>query len=179
MQISLSIKKAIYRDYLKGIFELRNGKLVLTRDHDFGRAIISRISYSRKPVDNEVDHTTVVFSVPASRLMNNASRYYLYLTKDDERKLCEQLELIFKLDMDRYFLEGCKLKMMRKDIVQAFILKRNIVTLIGDNETLKKREYRDQQNKLKTYTQMLLKKVNYLDSQIRGELKPFNPLLAS
>lgn len=178
MQISLSIKKPIYRDYLKGIFELKNNLHVLSRDHDFGKVIISRIKYSKTPVKVVVDHTTVVFDLPAGRSLANAEKYYLYLSKEDEAKINEQLDAIFNIDFDRYCLAGIKLGMMHKDIVQTFILKRKIVSLIGDNETLKKREYRDQLKNMKIYAEQLYKKSYLRNKSIEKELFTYNSLMA-
>lgn len=180
MHISLSIKKDIYRDYLKGMFEPGlNGCLVLSKDLDFGAALISRIRYTKKPVMDVVDHTTIRFELPAGRSLASASNHYLSLTKDDESKLNDQLEVMFNLDLDTYFLEGCKMGMMKKDIVEAFIITRKIVKLIGDNETLKKREYRDSLLIKKKYTEMLLRKTYYRNTLVEKALKRYNPLIAS
>lgn len=178
MQISLSIKKAIYRDYLKSIFEMRNGGHLLSRDHDFGKFVISRIRYSRLPVKQIVDHTTVVFTLPAGRSLANADKHYLYLLKEDEAKINEQLDAIFNIDFDRYCLAGLKMNMMYKDIVQAFILNRKIVSLIGDNETLKKREYREQLSLMKKYAEQLYQKAYHRNSHIENELDACKLLIA-
>ena len=179
MQIAISIKNPIYRAYLKGIFELKNGYLLLTRDHDFGKVIISRVKYSREPIKMIVDHTTVVFDLPSGRSLANGEKYYLYICKEDQAKINEQLDAIFNIDFDRYCLEGKKLSMMQKDVIQAFIISRKIISLIGDNETLKKREYRDQLSVMKKYEDQLRKKAYYRNAHIEKSLNEYKQLIAS
>jgi hypothetical protein len=177
MQVSLSIKKPIYLDYLKGIFEKKNGYYQLSRDHDLGKLIISLIQYKKHPTKHLLDHTTIVFILPEGRSLANATKHYLYISKESEAKVNEALDAIFNIDFDRFCIQGRKMQMMQKDIIQAFILKRKICTLIGDNETLKKREYRDQLSLMKKYAEQLYKKAHYRTLCIEKALNEYKQLI--
>lgn len=173
MQVALEIRKALYRDYLNYLFSRdQEGRYIVTRGNDFGKLLCSRVQYSQLPVKKgQPGEKTIVLLLPSSRPLANARNHYLFYTKEDQEKIQDLLEVVFNIDFDRFYLQGCKMQMMQKDIIQSFIVTRKLVNLIGDNETLKKRQYRDELVTLKNLTSSLLKKADYRNSLITNSLK--------
>lgn len=179
MIVSIFIKKQLHLDYLNYIFERdAAGNYVVDRRHDFGKLVVSLVKYSKFPVPDKRANT-VKFMLPASRPLENASKSYVYITKEDQAKLNDFLDALFNIDFDRYYLDGMQLKFQQKDIIQAFIVSRKLVYLIGDNETLKKRAYRDELKKLEKYSNSLYQKAYNRHSRIKESQKTTNYLTAS
>ena len=179
MQISLSIKKDINRDYLKGIFEVgANKNLILSKDHLFGKALVSRIRYTKLPVKESIDETTINFELPIVKSLKQADHHFLSILQDDQEKLNDDLEVMFNLDLFTFYNEGLQLKMMKKDIIEAFILSRKICLFTGDpHERIKKRMDRAEHLKLNKYREMLLKRAYYRHNLVHKELERFNSLI--
>lgn len=172
MQVVLDIRKNLYRDYLNYLFlQDANGQYHVTRNNDFGKLLCARVQYSELPVRKVVGDKTVMLQLPKSRPLANAKNHFLFYSKEDQEKINDELEVMFNIDFDRFYLQGLKLQMMQKDIIQSFILTRKLINLIGDNETLKKRQYRDELDNLKNLTNSLLKKADYRNSLITTSLK--------
>lgn len=162
MIAKIFIKKELHRSYLNYLFPKdQNGNFIVTRNQDFGKFLTAMVRYSKTPVTTLKRQTNVVFEsflLPASRPLDNAGNYYLYFSSEDQEKLNDYIDVLFNIDFDRYYLNGKKMSMQQQDIIQAFIISRKLVQHIGDNETLKKREYREGLKMLKKYTDMLITK---------------------
>jgi len=156
MHVKLDIRKALYRDYLNYLFETDpEGTFLVTRNNDFGKLLCSRVQYSEQAKKIEASEKTVVFQLPKARLLANAKNHFLFYSKEDQLKIQEDLEVMFNMDLDRYYLSGVKNGYMQKQIIQSFIVSRKLVRLIGDNETLKKRVYREELENIKKRTEEL------------------------
>lgn len=167
MTVLFTLRKKMLREYLHFLFALEDGSFSVFRTSDFGKLLCSLVKYSHVPVSQERDENAIYFTLPLSRPTANAKNYYLYFTKEDEAKLTDYLEVLFNIDFDRYYLKGVRSGYQQKDIIQAFIISRKLVGLIGDNERLKKRLYRDEQKTLKNVTDTLLKKAYYRNHAIQ------------
>lgn len=169
MIVELSIKKDIYRDYLNHLFcSSPEGIYHVKRDNDFSKFVCARVQYSNTPVRHDPDPSLVRLLLPRSRVLASAANYYLYYSKEDELKLNEELEATFNTDFDRYYLQGKKMNIMQKDIIQSFIVSRKLISLVGDNEMLKKRVYRDEVKKLKILNDKLIQKAYYRNEMIEN-----------
>lgn len=175
MHVNLFIKKELYRDYLNYLFPLSDGCYQVTRDNEFGKMLCSRVQYSSLPVKTEPG--TIRLQLPRSRPLANAGNYFLHYTKEDQAKLNDALDVLFHIDFDRYYLQGRKRNEMQKDIIQSFIITRKLVKLIGDNEMLKKRIYREEVENLKIVTEKLIKKAYYRNEYINNNDIPCNLLI--
>lgn len=177
MIVSIYIKKQLHLDYLNYIFETdAAGNFIVDRRHDFGKLISSVVKYSKFPIKQKRTGE-IKFMLPLSRPLANAANYYLYCTIEDQLKINDYLEALFNIDFDRFYLDGKRLKFQQKDIIQSFIISRKLVNLIGDNETLKKRAYRDELKMLKKYNQMLNTKAYERNARIK-QIENINNYLA-
>ena len=170
MIANVFIKKEIHKCYLNYLFNKdQNGNFIVTRNNDFGKFLAAVVRYSKTPVSTlkrQPDAVFTSFILPASRPLANAEYYYLYYSSEDQEKINDYLDVFFNIDFDRFYLNGRKMEMQQQTIIQDFILSRKLVYLIGDNETLKKRYYRDELKMLKKYTQMLITRA--YDRNVRG-----------
>lgn len=171
MIVLLKIKKPIFREYIHYLFALEDGSFSVFRKHDFGKMLCSLVSYSNMPIKEEVNEETLKFTLPISRATANAQNYHLYYSKEDEAKLNDYLEVIFNIDFDRYYLNGSRMGFMQKDIIHSFIISRKLTGLIGNNEMLKKRQYRSEKKILENRTEQLIKRAYYRNHAISNSIK--------
>lgn len=179
MLVKVCIHKPILRDYLNYLFTFQNGHFVVKRETEFGRSLSARIQYSKEPPAKSDAPDQVEFLMPKSRRFRNAGKKYLFVPKDDQESLNDFLEAVFAIDFDRYYLQGRKLEYKQKDIIQAFIVSRRLQAMIGDNETLKKRQYRDALKYLEKRVCALTRKAYYRNEQIERSLRGDIELIAS
>ena len=173
MIVHLHLKKDLHREYLNYLFEKQNDLFLVTRKHDFGKLICSRVRYINLPLNEEQKSGNTKLVIPNTRATGTAGNHWLYFTKEDQQKLADELEAIFNIDFDRYYLQGRKLDMQQKDIIQSFIINRKLFEMTGDVEMLKKREYRDTVKNLEIRTKSLLKKAQYRNERIEYSLLKF------
>ncbi len=170
MDIQLEVKKELYRDYLDYLFEKEDdGSYKVTRESDFGKALCSFVRYSHQkpePVDGALG-----FSLPDTDSLKNAKNYYCYFNREDVRRLNDLLDVFFHIDFDRFYLNGRKLGIMQKDIIESFIVSRKLTNLLNDNEMLKKRQYREEIQLLKQRCKILTKKAWYRNERIEENIQ--------
>jgi hypothetical protein len=167
MKIHLFIRKDLYRQYFQALFPAdQHGCHLITRDTDLGKAIHASIRYSdTRPVD-EVPEGSLCLRISRTSDYSKAANRFLFFSRDDISRVNDLIEVYFNLDLDRYYLRGLKLGMQQKDVIESFILDRGLVNLLQDNETLKKRIYREQLNLLQHRTAQLLDKARYRNQKI-------------
>jgi hypothetical protein len=167
MKINLCVKKPILLAYLQYLFPTDDqGAFVVNRDSDFGKALCCFVRYSNIAQKEEPDDTMVTLKLPMTRTLDTAPKYHLYFTKEDQHRVNDLLDVFFHLDFDRYYLKGIKMGYMQKHVIESFILSRKLSTLYNDNETLKKREYREGLKLLEAQVEKLRQKAHYRNHRI-------------
>lgn len=170
MKIQLDIKKPLYRDYLNHILEKQqDGSFRATKDSDFGKIICSFVRYSNSPVQHEMIQDTVTIILPITKSLGNAPNYHCYLTREDQLRINDLLDVLFNIDLDRYYLKGMKMGLQQKEILESFIVSRKLTNLLSDNETLKKRQYREELNTLRERVEILRQRAYYRNQKIEFE----------
>lgn len=167
MKVHLFIRKPLYRQYFQALFPTDDsGCHPITRDTDLGKAIYASIRYAeQRPVD-EIPAEAIAIRLSKSSDYWKASNRFLYFTRDDLSRINDLIEVFFNIDLDRYYLRGMKLGMQQKEVIQSFIMDRGLVNLLQDNETIKKRIYREELALFRQKTDQLLKKARYRNQQI-------------
>ena len=170
MSVLLTIKKPLYRDYLNHLFDRQpDGSYRISRESDFGKAICCFISYSDLPVQEEKTELTVTIHLPDTRSLSLAKYHYCYISKENAHRLNDLLDVFFNIDLDRYYLKGMKMGMQQKEILESFIVSRKLTNLLSDNETLKKRQYRDELMTLRERVEILRQRAYYRNQKIEFE----------
>jgi len=170
MDIQLTIYKDLLREYFRYLFPIDTlGRHPINRSSDLGKAICSFVRYAdKKP---EPDPDALMLLLPKSDSLKNAPNYHLYFSREDLLRVNDILEVFFHIDFDRFYLNGRKLGMMQKDIIESFIVSRKLTNLMHDNETLKKREYREGLRLLKIRCRSLTKKAYYRHEKIESGMQ--------
>lgn len=170
MKIILRITKPLYREYFNFIFPpSEDGSYKITRETDLGKAICGFVKYSNMPVLEELTSDHITIHLPNANSLSNAKNYHCYLTKEDQLKINDLIEVFFNIDFDRYYLKGLAIELQQKEIIESFIVSRKLTNLLSDNETLKKRHYREEIKNLKVRVEQLRQKAYYRHKQIEFE----------
>jgi hypothetical protein len=147
--VKLPIFNPIHRNFLYGQFRQDlESPIVLDRNQDLGSYISSWIRYADTPKIH--DNETCIDVVAPIRVTRSADKHFLNFTKEDVQKINDHIKAIYELDRERFFYSGLKQEYLQKDIIEAYIISRNLTPFFnGDIETIKKREYREEVNLLK------------------------------
>jgi hypothetical protein len=170
MTIHLSIRKELYRDYFIHLFPTDpSGALQITRDSDLGKLICALVRYSDFPVKDQIPEDAIQIKLPATNSLRIAQDRFLFLSREDQLRINDLIEVFFNIDFDRYYLKGLKIGLQQKEIIESFIVTRKLTRLMSDNETLKKRQYRQELDLLKERVEQLRQRAYYRNQKIEFE----------
>ncbi len=141
MIASINIKKPMLLDFFEYLFPKENGVHIISSTKDIGKFLISRVSCSNLPIKSKLENS-IKIKLPKTD-NTTAHTKYLYYTAEDLEKINKELEAVFNINFDTYYLQGKKMGFTQKEIISSYILSRNLVSLNGDIEMLKKRIYRE------------------------------------
>lgn len=174
MTVNISIKDEILRRYLRHLARESEGNIFrVTRDNDFGKYITSLVKTTNTKINQELDPAiTVTIRLPKSNSLASAQNYHLHIPKEDQRKIEDHLRALFNLDVDRYYLEGLRIgDWEQKEIIESFIIDRQMSDLMSDNERIKKRIYRQSLQDLKSLTSKILRGARYRNQEIEVNIE--------
>jgi hypothetical protein len=178
MLIKCYIKSEVFRNYLAYHFAQSDGAFQVFRSSQLGRYIISRIRYSEKKVEFKEDENTVTFKLPNSSALPSIQTKFCYFTSEDMRLIEDYIDCIFYVDFKEYYLWSRQHGLQQKQAIQNFLITRKIVSRIGDYDTLKKFEYRQEKKRLAELTKKFINQVNYQDRIIRESATKFHNTLS-
>lgn len=172
MTIHLSVRKELHRLWLTHYFKLTpEGHVKVTRDTDLGKLICSTVKYSHLPSSEELPlGHLITFRLPTADALRLAPGRFLFFDRETQLRLNDLIEVFFHLDFDRFYLQGLKLGMKKKDVIESFIISRKLSILLSDNEQLKKRQYREELHLLKERIEQLRQKAYYRNERIEIDL---------
>lgn len=143
----------------------------MTRDTDLGKLICSTVKYSHLPSSEELPlGHLITFRLPTADALRLAPGRFLFFDRETQLRLNDLIEVFFHLDFDRFYLQGLKLGMKKKDVIESFIISRKLSILLSDNEQLKKRQYREELHLLKERIEQLRQKAYYRNERIEIDL---------
>jgi len=170
MIVLIDIKKPMIREYLHSQFAYEADAFSVFRHNTFGKALCAMVSKSDLPVKHEQSDKTIRIRLPNTKSIRSHRNHFLYYTNEDQLKLNDLIESLFEIDFESYYQAGIRWGMMQKDVIHNFIIQRKLVSMIGDVETLKKRQYRKEKNAIEKVTNHLLQKIHYRDRLIKSAL---------
>ncbi len=169
MEVTIKIRKPYIRDFMRYLFgEDPQGFITVKHNLPFGKYICSLVGYSEQPVTKEGD---TVLRLPQCDALATGPRRFLYMTEEAVAKINDYIEALFELDLDRYVIQGRKMGYQYKDIINAYIASRQLISFDGDTETLKKRVMRQTTRDMSALQKTLFNKSFYRDTQIRNSIK--------
>lgn len=179
MIVLLDIKKPMHREYLNYLFAYEGNAFSVFRNNEFGKALCSKVRKADFPVKHQESPHTVRLRLPQSRAIRTHRNHFLYYSTEDQHQLNDLLDVLFNIDFESYYHIGIEMGLMQKEVIQNFIISRKLVSMIGDVETLKKRQYRKEKNTLEKLQNKLLQKIHYRDRLIKKTLQSAYKLNAS
>lgn len=171
-------------DYFRYLFGNKGAGVVnVSRRCKLGVFVLGLRRYSDLPLKQKqpkgMDYPTTIYTadlpetVDISASERRSPKKFVYYTCADLQEINEMTELYFDLDFWRYYIHASKLKVAQKDILESFILTRRLVSIEGDNEMLKKREYREELKNLKIHAKILKNKVDYINNGVKIEVEKY------
>lgn len=167
MLIKLKFDSQLKLDYLGFLFPRISGETtykVSTRE-PIGELLCARVKESPRPVAEPSGEMVATLDLPLNPATRNAAYKFIYYSQADTAALMMAISATFDLDFAGYYRKGESLGYGRKEIVEAFIISRNLVE-VDCSDTLYKRVYRTSQRKMKNLTKKLLRRCYYLDESI-------------
>lgn len=172
LYISIQIKKPLLRDYLRHICNISEGDIhLITRRNDFGKFLCSMVRESDKPVRVIEGPEKVTFKLPNTDSLKLSRNAFAYIYVTDWLKIEDYLNSVFALDFDRYYLDGRLQGYKQKEIIEAFIVSRQL--RLFDNETLKKRKYRQEIKHYQSLITQLVDRAKNRHKRIHNQFEPF------
>lgn len=167
MLIKLKFDTELRLDYFGFLFPRipGDGAYKVSTREPIGELLCARVRESWRPVDEPEGELVATLDLPLNPATRNVANKFIYYSQADTAALMMALSATFDLDFAGYYRKGENLGYGRKEIVEAFIISRNLVE-IDCTDTLYKRAYRTSQRRMKALTQRLLRRCYYLDESI-------------
>lgn len=172
MIVKLNVKNKVLFNYLAYLFHRApDGAFQVTMKNDFGRLVVAFVRRSSVPIVIEESEYSVCLRLPRNTLTQSAEYSHLYFTAQDAARLNVLLDTIFDLDLNAYYQKGCKKKIQKREIIEAFVVSRKL--FIDDfAETIGKRIYREQLKEFRDLVTALYDKARYTNDRIEGPNQP-------
>ena len=166
MEIKFRANNRLALDYLRHLFKAeQTGPIRISLANDFGRMVVGLYKMSDEPADPPADDLTVTLILPRHQTTHATQFRYAFLTAADTKRLNLILDALFNIDLDTYFVQGIQAGMPKRDIIEAFVISRNLVSS-DYAETLGKRAYRTSLATIRREVDLLHRKARYHLSRI-------------
>ncbi|WP_313265115.1 hypothetical protein [Sphingobacterium sp.] len=179
MYVKCNIKSELFRNYLHHHFAQVDGRFQIFRGIPLGRYITTHLKFCDTKPQMEDTEQTVIFKLPKTSDLPSIQSRFAYFTAESMRQIEDHIKEIYNLDFHSYYYWSIKHGLQQKQAIQNFIITRKLVNKIGDIDTLKKYEYRQEKKMIETLTKKLLNQVTYQDRIIRDTIEKFNHTLSS
>lgn len=171
MEIQLKLKNELLKDYLHYCFSItKNGLLKVSSTHNFGRLLIGMYRRCDTPPERLEGSNVVEFTFSISRATQASSTHFVFYSMEDTEKLNQALKAIFEIDLDSYYLQGLRLGLAKKDIIDSFMRSRNLHTL-DSADMIQKKTYRADISSLNRRHTYLRKLAWYRNDKIDESLR--------
>ncbi|MDD7234421.1 MAG: hypothetical protein PUH35_02885 [Bacteroidales bacterium] len=167
MLIKLKFDSGLKLSYFGYLFPRLPGEdiyKVSTRE-PMGSLLVAHILTTDRPPEPPDGELVAVLDIPLNAATQNLANKFIYYSQASTAALMMALGATFDIDFAGYYRKGTNLGYGRRDIVEAFILSRNLVQ-IDNRDTLYKRIYRSNRLQMKEVTKRLLRRCYYLDECI-------------
>ena len=167
MTVYLPIKETLLTDYIKYLFpkEKEHSCLKVSGAHPFGKLLIANISTSERPVPVPEGDNVIKLHIPKQDCTQDLADKFLYFTHGAICRLNAALKAVFDMDFHDYYQRGTYLGYLKKDIIDAFIVSRELSS-VDPGDALHKRIYRHEQKKHLSRARYLARKANYIQESL-------------
>lgn len=172
MQIKFRPDDQLIFDYLRYLFNAKSGEPIrLTLANDFSRMAVGLYKVSDKPDDRPDDELTTTLVLPRHQTTYAAMNRHIFFTNVDTKRLNMILDALFNIDLDTYYLQGIQAGMPKRDVIEAFIVSRRLIST-DYTDTLNKRTYRTSLAAIRRKTDLIFEKARYHFNRIEPPLMP-------
>lgn len=166
MTIEFKITSKLLTDYLRYLFPTNeDGIIKVSSASNFGKLLIAHCRESEHPIPKLQGENIVILDLPVVSATQSLNNKFIYYSAGDLSCLNLALSAVFDLDFTGYYRRGEKLNMQKKDIIEAFIISRNLVSM-DYFDALHKRVYRQNQKYMEALTRKLIRRAYYIDETI-------------
>ena len=166
MRLFLKLENDMLTDYLRYLFPTdQNHPLKVSAAHEFGELLIAHARTSDRPVKRPEGDNVIEIELPLNDATQSLMNHFLFYSVGDMKRLNMGLRSLFNIDLYTYYLKGLDLGWLKKDIIEAFITSRKLVST-DIHDAIHKRIYRREQAKQAKLTKKLLRKAYYIHESI-------------
>lgn len=166
MFVKLRVAKKLDYDFLRWLYPAGAGGALEVRSDMLGKLLVAhcRISETGRP-DVPEGQGVAELRLPLNDATQNMRDKWLYYSPSDTAALNMAISSVLDLDFQGYYRKGESLGLQKKDIVEAYIISRNLFDA-ECFDSLHKRVYRREQEAFGRLTKKLLRKVYYINESI-------------
>lgn len=167
LYVDIRVDGAIYADYFRYLFppDTPGEPCKASISKPLGALIVAYLQKAILPATLKGEHIIRVAIPDCGNAVAPFRSHWLYITSSDITRLNIALKAEFDFDFKAYYSKGLDLGMMKKDIVEAFILSRGLISA-ESFDALHKRVYRQDLKRMDALRQKLLRKMYYIDSTL-------------
>lgn len=159
----------MYADYLAYLFPSdADGVLKVASGTILGDLLIAHCREAPRPIFSVDQSDLISLRLPQCEATQNLRNKFLFYNAGDMLQLNRALKSLFDLDFAGYYRKGQAANFSKKDIVEAFITSRHLITT-DCFDALNKRIYRRQQREAASLVKKLVRKAYYIDESINGD----------
>lgn len=164
--VKLKVSSQVMADYLRYLFPPdTDGYLAVSSVTPMGKLLIAHCRTSGLPIKELTGDDVISLKFPSVSSSQGLLNKFLYYTACDIASLNQALSAVFDIDFTGYYRKGEGLGFQKKEIVEAFILSRGLVSK-DCFDSLHKRVYRAEQKYMAALQTRLLRKVYYIEESI-------------
>jgi len=140
MQIKLQLTNKVHEGFLRLVMNSnKSGEIKISRTHDIGKYICSRVRYSNLPVRQSSGITLIL---PKTTLESGAN-YFLYFSVEDQKKINDFLDAEFNCFFKRFMLVGDQFDIKKITLINTIITKMDLLNDDKIFQNLTKSDYRE------------------------------------
>lgn len=164
--VKLKVDSRLNADFLRWLYPAADDDKSLKVSSDiFGKLLISHCKTASLPHDEPAGEWTFTLLLPRNQATQTLENKWLYYSPSDTAALNMALSAFFDLDFRSYYLRGVELGIRKKDIIEAYIVSRNLFST-DCFDALHKRIYRRTQATMAKLTEKLVRKAYYINESI-------------
>lgn len=166
MVVKLKVDSPVLADYLRYLFPPDDsGVLKVSSVPALGKLLVAHVRESGRPVPGPEGAGVLALDLPAVPATQSLRDKFLYYSSSSAAALNLAASAVFDLDFTGYYRKGEALGLKKKDIIEAFILSRKLVSS-DCFDALHKRVYRRGQKNMSDIAARLVRKAYYIDESI-------------
>ena len=119
--VKLPLRRKVYLNYLRTIFDCLDGPVIITKNHDIGRLITSLRCYSDVPVVPEwtSEYELLDVILPQSDY-SKKDRHFVYWTREFTEMINDTIEVLLNTYFGTYMFMSSQLGIQQKDALAGF-----------------------------------------------------------